>query len=87
MCRLKVVYELCFPIVAVLAVSAACSVYEDAVRASRPSWPSLHDLDASLSYSLSSFALSLLLIFKTNTSYARFWEARGAWSGVYADCR
>ena len=72
---------------AVLVVSVLCAIYEEVIRASYPSLLSLHDLDAGFSYNLSSFALSLLLIFKTNTSYARFWEARGAWSGVYTDCR
>lgn len=72
---------------AVLVVSVLCAVYEEVIRASHPSLLSLHELDAGFSYNLSSFALSLLLIFKTNTSYARFWEARGAWSGVHTDCR
>jgi predicted membrane chloride channel (bestrophin family) len=71
----------------VLLVVIACHVYEEGIRSLHPSWKSLHDLDAGFAYSLTSFALSLLLIFKTNTSYARFWEARTAWSGVYTDCR
>ena len=33
-------------------------------------------------FSLSSFALSLLLVFRTNTSYARWDEARKLWGGV-----
>lgn len=70
-----------------LLVTVACHVYEEVIRSRKPAWSSLHDLEANFAYSLCSFALSLLLIFKTNTSYARFWEARGAWAGVYTDCR
>ena len=69
----------------VLFVTAACAIYEELIRKSR--WYSLSDLDANFAYSLCSFALSLLLIFKTNTSYARFWEARTQWGAVYTDCR
>ena len=32
--------------------------------------------------SLTSFALSLLLVFRTNTSYSRWAEARSIWGGV-----
>lgn len=31
--------------------------------------------------------LSLLLVFRTNSAYARFYEARGVWSSVMAKCR
>jgi len=34
--------------------------------------------------SLTSFALSLLMIFRTNSAYARFWEARTAWGLIIA---
>jgi len=37
---------------------------------------------ASQPFSLSSFALSLLLVFRTNSSYNRWWEARKLWGGV-----
>eukprot|EP00441_Pelagodinium_beii_P047179 CAMPEP_0197623544 /NCGR_PEP_ID=MMETSP1338-20131121/3541_1 /TAXON_ID=43686 ORGANISM="Pelagodinium beii, Strain RCC1491" /NCGR_SAMPLE_ID=MMETSP1338 /ASSEMBLY_ACC=CAM_ASM_000754 /LENGTH=409 /DNA_ID=CAMNT_0043193555 /DNA_START=32 /DNA_END=1261 /DNA_ORIENTATION=+ len=33
-------------------------------------------------FTLTSFSLSLLLVFKTNSSYARWWEARIIWGGI-----
>ena len=33
-------------------------------------------------FNLSSFALSLLLVFRTNTSYSRWLDARKIWGGV-----
>ena len=39
-----------------------------------PERPALADLDLVFTYSVCGFALSLLLVFKTNTAYARFWE-------------
>lgn len=36
-----------------------------------------------LSRSLTSFALSLLMLFKTNSSYSRWWEARTLWGSGY----
>ena len=79
------IIALIYPISVVLVVTAGCAIYEELIRDS--SWPSLVDLEANFAYSLCSFALSLLLIFKTNTSYARFWEARSQWGAVYSDCR
>ena len=71
MCRFRVVKGLLVPLAIVLLVCAGCAVYEEVVRKERPSWGSLHDLEANFAYSLCSFALSLLLIFKTNSSYGR----------------
>ncbi|KAL4448048.1 hypothetical protein ABPG75_005267 [Micractinium tetrahymenae] len=34
-------------------------------------------------FSLTSFALSLLMLFKTNSSYSRWWEARTLWGAGY----
>mmetsp|Transcript_12285 Transcript_12285/g.18845 ORF Transcript_12285/g.18845 Transcript_12285/m.18845 type:complete len:447 (+) Transcript_12285:107-1447(+) len=31
--------------------------------------------------------MSLLLVFRTNSAYARFWEARGVWSKTLSTCR
>jgi len=31
--------------------------------------------------------MSLLLVFRTNSAYARFWEARGVWSKALSTCR
>lgn len=81
-CRLRVLAAQAYPLASVILITAACAVYEKAIRKS--DWPSLDNLQASAAYSLCSFALSLLLIFKTNSSYSRFWEARIAWGLVCA---
>ena len=39
-------------------------------------------LEAPAPLSLTSFALSLLLVFRTNTSYGRWNEARVIWGGI-----
>jgi predicted membrane chloride channel (bestrophin family) len=33
-------------------------------------------------FNLTTFALSLLLVFRTNSSYSRWWEARMVWGAV-----
>lgn len=38
-------------------------------------------------HSISGSALSLLLVFRTNSSYDRFWEARKVWGTLAATCR
>ena len=42
------------------------------------SWPQLA-LNTGDAFNQTSFALSLLLVFRTNTSYSRWEEARKAW--------
>jgi ion channel-forming bestrophin family protein len=68
---LKVCAALVAPLTVVTVVGIGCAVYEG----TRPAgFPALAQLQLSFAYSLIGFALSLLLVFKTNTSYARFWE-------------
>lgn len=50
-----------------------------------PDW--LHLRLPTLPFSLSSSALGLLLVFRTNTSYARWLEARKAWGRIVAHSR
>ncbi len=38
-------------------------------------------------HSLAGLALGLLLVFRTNASYDRFWEGRKAWGGIVNDTR
>jgi putative membrane protein len=38
-------------------------------------------------HNLAGMALSLLLVFRTNTSYSRFWEGRTLWGGIVNDTR
>jgi putative membrane protein len=40
-----------------------------------------------LGHSVLGVALSLLIVFRTNTAYARFWEARTMWGGIINTCR
>ena len=54
-------------------------VLYDTFRAA--SWPALHGLGLG-PLGLSSSALSLLLVFRTNTSYQRFDEARRLWGSI-----
>ena len=46
-------------------------------------WPS----GIALPHTLLSSALGLLLVFRTNAAYARFWEARTHWGVVTTECR
>ena len=39
-------------------------------------------LEADQAFNLTSFALSLLLVFRTNTSYSRWLYARKVWGGI-----
>ncbi len=39
-------------------------------------------LEADQAFNLTSFALSLLLVFRTNTGYSRWLEARKVWGGI-----
>jgi len=48
----------------------------------------LPDLSVSaLPFTISSAALSLLLVFKTNSAYDRWWEARIVWGAIVNKCR
>jgi predicted membrane chloride channel (bestrophin family) len=49
-------------------------------------WPSL-TVEAGEAFNLTSFALSLLLVFRTNESYSRWLEARKAWSSILVRSR
>ena len=55
-------------------MAIGCGVYERVRVNHRPSNPPLAALNLSFAYSAIGFALSLLLVFKTNTAYARYWE-------------
>ena len=51
-------------------------------------WPiyleKLGDLTTNVIYNL---VLGLLIVFRTNTSYDRFWEGRKAWGGIVVNSR
>ena len=66
------------PAMLVVTISTvACALYQG-MRPASTNWPDLQDADLQLPYACVSFALSLLLVFKTNTCYARFWEGADA---------
>jgi len=44
-------------------------------------WPHV-TLALGQGFNLTAFALSLLLVFRTNSSYDRWWEGRKLWGGV-----
>ena len=46
-------------------------------------WPTVIPLP----HTLLSSALGLLLVFRTNAAYDRFWEARKQWGIVTTECR
>ena len=66
-----------------VAYIALLAVY-DGLRLA--AWPSLPPLSLG-PLGLSSSVLSLLLVFRTNTSYQRFDEARRLWGGLVNRCR
>jgi Bestrophin, RFP-TM, chloride channel len=68
---LKVFVAVLYPVATVVLVALGCGLYESLKRSESPS---LTNLNLTLPYSLCSFALALLLVFKTNESYARWWE-------------
>jgi len=49
--------------------------------------PGLADRLVSLPHTLLGSALGLLLVFRTNAAYDRFWEARKQWGLVTSECR
>jgi predicted membrane chloride channel (bestrophin family) len=74
LCRAKVLVALAVPLLLVLFIAIGCGAYEHVRTHDHPARPALADLDLTFAYSLCGFALSLLLVFKTNTAYARYWE-------------
>ena len=51
-------------------------------------FPEAHTLEKLISvYSLVGFVISLLLVFRTNTAYDRWWEGRKKWGEVVNDTR
>ncbi|KAI8464599.1 MAG: Bestrophin, RFP-TM, chloride channel-domain-containing protein [Monoraphidium minutum] len=79
----RVIWGLARPLLFVAAISAAVVAYE-ALRAAgllHPALPSVQ-LTSKEPFGLTSFALSLLLVFRTNASYARWDEARKMWGLV-----
>lgn len=76
----RIVSSLGSPIAAVLLLSASIATYET-FRIQYPTLPDI-SLTAKEPFTLTSFALSLLLVFRTNASYGRWLEGRKLWGSV-----
>ncbi|PRW33245.1 UPF0187 chloroplastic [Chlorella sorokiniana] len=78
----SVIQGLAVPLAYVVTVSVGVATYYTAAaKGMVPLFPALKVL-ASAPFSLTSFALSLLLVFRTNSSYGRWDEARKMWGQV-----
>ncbi|EFN56787.1 hypothetical protein CHLNCDRAFT_21860, partial [Chlorella variabilis] len=84
----RVFRQLLGPVLAVMTIALAVGVYETLVGAGAlpGHWPHV-TLALGQGFNLTAFALSLLLVFRTNSSYDRWWEARKLWGGVVNRCR
>eukprot|EP00884_Botryococcus_braunii_P014320 jgi/Botrbrau1/2288/Bobra.101_2s0111.1 len=79
----RIVWGLAWPISFLSAVAFIVCCYEEARlrKVLPPCFPSICSFP-SQPFNTISFALSLLLVFRTNTSYSRWAEARKIWGGV-----
>jgi predicted membrane chloride channel (bestrophin family) len=68
----------------VLAVGVAAQLYQLFLQP-RPGWPVLVSKDHNQVFVLTSFALALLMVFRTNAAHSRWWEARTA-IGRWLNC-
>eukprot|EP00884_Botryococcus_braunii_P008237 jgi/Botrbrau1/17414/Bobra.0054s0010.1 len=60
-----------------------CCYHQWLVPLGAPDWPGANYASTWQVFNLTAFALSLLMVFKTNSSYARWWEARTTWGYVF----
>ncbi|KAI7842508.1 hypothetical protein COHA_003862 [Chlorella ohadii] len=79
----RVFKQLLGPVLAVMALALSVGIYETLVSAGAlpGHWPHV-TLALGQGFNLTAFALSLLLVFRTNSSYDRWWEGRKLWGGV-----
>lgn len=83
--RSEIIRGIMGPVYLMALFATAVCVYEYALDAGTlpANFPDIAiDLDISGPFGLSTFALSLLLAYRTNASYGRFDEARKFWGGV-----
>lgn len=72
-----------WPVVAwVLFVTVVAGLYAQLLQP-KPGWPIAVSMNYIWPFTLTSFAVSLLLVFRTNSSYDRWWEARKAFGRMY----
>ena len=76
----RVEYAIWPPLLSLTSIAAITTGYNEAVMAQAlPHWLSVLHL-STLPLSFTALSLSLLLVFRTNSSYTRFDEERKAWS-------
>ena len=73
-CSGKMLAAIALPLTWVTCIAVCCGVWENMRQHRVPNMPAIADLDLTFEYTAIGFALSLLLVFKTHTAYARFWE-------------
>ncbi len=76
----RVLFGLAPVVLWVVLVTVCVGLYAE--HAQPAGWPVAVSRDYDEPFLLSSFALALLLVFRTNSSYARWWEARQAWGAM-----
>lgn len=89
----RIVRGLLSPLLYVASISVAVSIYEPMYKSGAlHEWlPQVPWVDVAVSpmgpFSISTFALSLLLVFRTNSSYDRWLDARRIWGNIVNRCR
>jgi len=76
---------LCPTVVALLIVISGETNWTSLLGANAALLPAINI--SALPFTISSASLSLLLVFKTNQSYDRWWEARIVWGAIVNKCR
>lgn len=71
----------------VTLVTIAMTLYYQLGQLQHPNWVVLVSKDYNQPFILTSFALALLLVFRTNSAYERWWSARKHFGQMYNDCR
>ncbi|GFR43432.1 hypothetical protein Agub_g4513, partial [Astrephomene gubernaculifera] len=81
--------DLLGPLGALVGAAAAVGAYETARQSgSLPAWlPCFSGGSSDTPFQLTSFALSLMLVFRTNSSYARWLDARQQWGLIVNTAR
>lgn len=60
-----------------------CFVFDSSTLQDKEGWPTIVSTKYLEPFVLTSFALSLLLVFRTNSAYGRWWEARKSFGIMY----
>lgn len=68
-------------------VTIGVGLYYELGQLRNPGWVVIVSKDYNQPFILTSFALALLLVFRTNSSYERWWSARRHFGQMYNDAR